>query len=46
MDVNLVKYLTIKVVSVKGKCDYSHRKGQSYKPPFLGLCPYIDNPVD
>ncbi len=40
MDVNLVKDLTIKVVSVKGKYDYSHKKGQIFKNPFIGLCPY------
>ncbi len=40
MDINLGKNIVIKVVSVKGKCDYNHKKGQSYKHPFLGLCPY------
>jgi len=30
----------IKVISVKGKCEYGHRKGHVYEYPYTGLCPY------
>ncbi len=40
MEKNLGKSIVIKVVSVKGNCDYSHKKGQVYEHPFTGLCPY------
>lgn len=40
MDKNLGKNIIIKVASVKGKCDYSHKKGHRFEHPFTGLCPY------
>ena len=40
MNKGLGKNVAVKVVSVKGKCDYNHKKGQFFKHPFLGLCPY------
>ena len=40
MDKNLGKNIIIKVISVKGRCDYGHKKNQIFEPPFLGLCPY------
>jgi len=40
MDVNFGKDVIIKVASVKGRCDYGHKKNQEFKHPFLGLCPY------
>ena len=40
MDMKLGKKVTVKVISVKGKCEYSHRKGHKYEYPYTGLCPY------
>ena len=40
MDPNLGRSVYLKVISVKGKCDYGHKKGQVFEHPFLGLCPY------
>ncbi len=40
MDKNLGKNIIVKVISVKGKCDYNHNKGQIFEHPFIGLCPY------
>ncbi len=40
MGTDLGKNITIKVVSVKGKCDYNHQKGHIFEHPFTGLCPY------
>ncbi len=40
---NLGKNVIIKVVSVKGKCDYNHKPGQEFQHPFVGLCPYALN---
>jgi len=37
---NLGKNIILKVISVKGKCDYGHKKNQIYEHPFTGLCPY------
>jgi len=40
MERNLGKKVIIKVISIKGKCEYSHKKGQIYEYPFTGLCPH------
>jgi uncharacterized repeat protein (TIGR04076 family) len=40
MNRSLGRKIRISVVSVKGKCDYLHQKGQEFEHPFLGLCPY------
>lgn len=40
MDANIGKDIIIEVVSVKGSCDYSHKKGHKFTHPFIGLCPY------
>jgi len=40
MDKNLGRNVVVKVVSVKGKCDYGHKRGQIFKHSFLGVCPY------
>lgn len=37
---NIGKKITIKVLSVKGKCEYGHKKNQEFSHPFIGLCPY------
>lgn len=37
---NSGKSVILKVVSVKGNCEYGHRKGHVYHEPFIGLCPY------
>ena len=43
MDPNLGKNVSVKVTSVKGKCDYGHVPGQEFQHPFFGLCPYALN---
>ena len=40
MDAGIGKNIVIRVVGVRGKCDYNHKKGQKYEHPFMGLCPY------
>ena len=40
MDANLGKNIILRAISVKRKCDYLHKRGQVFKHPFLGLCPY------
>ena len=40
MDANLGKNIIVKVVSIKGKCDCSHKKSHKFEHPFIGLCPY------
>ena len=40
MDKKVGKKVTVKVISVKGKCEYLHKPGHIYEYPFTGLCPY------
>ena len=40
MGKNLGKSIVVEVASVKGKCEYGHRKGHKFENPFVGLCPY------
>lgn len=40
MNKNLGKNVIIKIISVKGKCDYVHKPGQEFQHSFTGLCPY------
>ncbi|MDP7180617.1 MAG: TIGR04076 family protein [Candidatus Woesearchaeota archaeon] len=35
--------ILVKVISVKGKCEYGHHKGHKFPHPFLGLCPYAQH---
>ena len=37
---NLGKNIKIRVLSVKGRCEYGHKKNQEFEQPFTGLCPY------
>ncbi|MHA2431287.1 MAG: TIGR04076 family protein [Promethearchaeota archaeon] len=40
MNPNLGKNVEIKVINVKGKCEYNHEPGQKFEHPFFGICSY------